>query len=68
MADMHYSAVSERTIANRFITFRSVREYVETPRSERSALLHAAAFAAPYRSRDLSDEEMAQIRAAIRST
>ncbi len=40
-------------------------EYLEVPLSERNALLHAAGFAAAYRSRDLSDDEMAQVRAAI---
>ena len=40
-------------------------EYLEVPLSERNALLHAAGFAAAYRSRDLSDDEMSQVRAAL---
>lgn len=40
-------------------------EYLEIPLSERNTLLHAAGFAATYRARDLSDNEMAQVRAAI---
>ncbi len=40
-------------------------EYLEVPLSERNALLNAAGFAAAYRTRDLSDDEMAQVRAAI---
>jgi transcriptional regulator with XRE-family HTH domain len=40
-------------------------EYLEVPLSERNALLNAAGFAAAYDRRDLSDDEMAQVRAAI---
>ncbi len=40
-------------------------EFLEVPLSERNALLHAAGFAAAYSRRDLSDDEMAQVRAAI---
>ncbi len=40
-------------------------EHLEIPLSSRNALLNAAGFAAVYSSRDLDDDEMAQIRAAI---
>jgi len=40
-------------------------EYLEVPLSERNALLNAAGFAAAYDRRDLSDDEMTQVRAAI---
>jgi len=43
-------------------------EYLEVPLSERNALLNAAGFAGAYRARDLSDEEMTQVRAAIEWT
>jgi transcriptional regulator with XRE-family HTH domain len=40
-------------------------EFLEVPLAERNALLHAAGFAPAYRSRDLSDAEMAQVLEAI---
>ena len=40
-------------------------ESLEIPLSERNTLLNAAGFAPAYRSRDLSDTEMAQVRDAI---
>lgn len=40
-------------------------ENLDVPLSARNTLLNAAGFAAVYDSRDLSDDEMAQIRAAI---
>lgn len=40
-------------------------EFLEVPLSARNALLGAAGFAAAYTSRDLSDEEMTQVREAI---
>jgi len=43
-------------------------EYLDVPLSERNALLHAAGFAAAYDSRDLSDDEMTQVRSALNWT
>jgi MmyB-like transcription regulator ligand binding domain len=40
-------------------------EYLDVPLSERNALLQAAGFAATYSTRDLSDDQMTQVRAAI---
>ena len=40
-------------------------EYLDVPLSARNTLMNAAGFAAVYNSRDLSDDEMTQVRAAI---
>jgi len=40
-------------------------EYLEVPLSEHNALLHAAGFAPAYSQRDLRDDDMTQVRAAV---
>lgn len=43
-------------------------ETLSVPRTARNALLNAAGFAAAYRSRDLNESDMAQVRAAVEWT